>query len=769
MADHFEEHKKALRKEPEVSGTSSSMDPSNMTKSSYCSVVRSSVEAPLSVTHSTGPESSVPSPPERRFANSSPDLESSSTALLDFGHTNGAQPPTLSLSALAGNASILAADTRPQDDEVCSNASTSSDASSIPSAHIADASASTLGDRLKGAFSEQEKSDSMSQSYNRPCSPQTQLGIADSRVPPDLVISRAEVSRGARSSARRETSRLFNPDPVPNARQQLLDARVPNEGRFFIPIDSINSIITKEMVTFQLKAQRDWMHRGRETSIGTMVEDCAPKLFGVLTIICNPGTIVDFLSNGITDRALPLSGSNLSHLTRIPFPRWTSINGYETPPSARWTSWEVEEFCRVQWWFLAPVFEFNPSCRVDHYELEDERVLPYMNSDDKASKVEGGFSEVWPVRIHPSHQRALKPQDDIYPLVAVKRLHSTNKDAFQAEVENLKAFNENKNEHIIELLATYQHQGRYHLVFPYADYNLRSHWKRTPRPWLTPDITLWTVEQMLGLTGAIACIHSSSFVRKPSTTSASHGLLQVDTKEERFGRHGDIKPENILWSNDVNGDEKGMLKITDFGLSQRHSQDSRSRVDPTTIGCSPTYAPPELALQQPVSRSYDIWSLGCVFVECITWLLAGADAIVDFALARGLKNGKAGVDENTFYQLKALRRTPGPIAVVKDSVISWIQQLRENSRCSALVHDLLDLVQFRVLVVEPALRITAQTLAKSLHDMLARGKVDVSYMLTPAPGFSLQNVRPEKRTLCTDPSDTLLEDSAKRQKLPNPL
>lgn len=93
------------------------------------------------------------------------------------------------------------------------------------------------------------------------------------------------------------------------------------------------------------------------------------------------------------------------------------------------------------------------------------------------------------------------------------------------------------------------------------------------------------------------------------------------------GRHGDIKPKNILFFKD-NKKPPGRLVVADFTLMRFHS----SNADNTLIqkvDFSETYRPPEKALGEgtQVSQKYDIWTLGCVFLEFISWHLLGSDAV----------------------------------------------------------------------------------------------------------------------------------------------
>ena len=74
--------------------------------------------------------------------------------------------------------------------------------------------------------------------------------------------------------------------------------------------------------------------------------------------------------------------------------------------------------------------------------------------------------------------------------------------------------------------------------------------------------------------------------------------------------HRDLKLENILYD-----ETKNIARIGDFGLSRQYDYDINCQY--TNVGTYP-YKPPELILGlSQYSTSFDIWSLGCIFVEIV--------------------------------------------------------------------------------------------------------------------------------------------------------
>jgi serine/threonine protein kinase len=141
--------------------------------------------------------------------------------------------------------------------------------------------------------------------------------------------------------------------------------------------------------------------------------------------------------------------------------------------------------------------------------------------------------------------------------------------------------------------------------------------------------------------------------------------LLPEEANRKYGRHGDLKPENILWFKTYHNDNQayfmGLLKISDFGMTSFHESLSRSKLDPKSLGVSPTYRAPEYDIKEHVSQSYDIWTLGCVLVEFVTWYLLGWDGVDGFSKSRteddtNLKD----IPEDCFFNVEQLEGNGQP-------------------------------------------------------------------------------------------------------------
>lgn len=187
---------------------------------------------------------------------------------------------------------------------------------------------------------------------------------------------------------------------------------------------------------------------------------------------------------------------------------------------------------------------------------------------------------------------------------------------FEKEVDNLTGLRRYDGlPHLIKAIAAYQIGQDRCLMFPWAEGgNLSEYWQSSELHRHNYQGLLWVVDQFVGICSVFDKLH------------------------ERNGRHGDLKPENILWFKDEGG--YGIFKVADWGLSTFHKKgdntkmrNEQGKMTSTPSGTS-RYAPPEtpsdddeVGAHKPRSRLYDIWSIGCIMVELLVWLVEGFESI----------------------------------------------------------------------------------------------------------------------------------------------
>ena len=193
------------------------------------------------------------------------------------------------------------------------------------------------------------------------------------------------------------------------------------------------------------------------------------------------------------------------------------------------------------------------------------------------------------------------------------------KDGFEREVHALSRL---RHPHIVSLLAAYwDTKSLAILVEPVADYDMLSYLKLESPKLSLADIRPW-----------FNCLIS--------------GLCYMHTHQVI---HGDIKPANILIKD-------YRVFYADFGLSRLSSDKS---LDP---GCATfRYAAPEF--QNGLrGKAYDIWSLGCVFLELLSFHLQYS---IDYLL-RGQRGRAKDCLEDKSYSANL------------DAVQTWFLKLRKS-------------------------------------------------------------------------------------------
>ena len=351
---------------------------------------------------------------------------------------------------------------------------------------------------------------------------------------------------------------------------------------------------------------------------------------------------------------------------------------------------EIEALLTNQRQFLVPVFGREPPWK----ELPNDTVFPFVGGEvlRTSNYHNGQSSTVKKVALHPAHYVGGKQKVSICssqsclerggshlsfqrnstvntftaagksvsgtrgtPLCAIKQLQpcAHYPKACEKEIRNLMRFRDIDQDYLVELLFAYTHNELYHLVFPWADGNLRTFWKdRYPdanMPKRDESLAKWVFQQSYRLIQGLRLIHGSEAQSRLG-----------DTELAVHGTHGDLKPENILWFEGPcePGQPPGLGKfqISDFGGSQFHTALSKSRGNWGDLQITETYQAPETGTSETVAQSYDIWSLGCVLSEFVTWHLQGWKGVDDFSKSRAGDRDphvpRSAVQDDDFFLLR---------------------------------------------------------------------------------------------------------------------
>ncbi|KAE9363830.1 hypothetical protein N431DRAFT_390007 [Stipitochalara longipes BDJ] len=545
--------------------------------------------------------------------------------------------------------------------------------------------------------------------------------------------------------------------------ERLFQALLPtHQGKKeFFPKNVISTIITEQCVREELskeldadaynkKAIAEYARRiCEEKEFGdnsTKKIRCFRKIFVILVLIEKTPAIIKFLEKDVNDSDLPLEKVERPHEKgsydlRLSRNRTKRLKCF----SKKWNQLHIRNFEGYQWTTLSPFFGKGGHKIVKHYPLQDQVILPFISAirRDRSSthntlEFEGGFGRVFKVDIHPDHHNFdghnVKTQN---PSFAIKCLHSRDTERFKKEVEMLKKFSNPAHEHLISLLATYEQFKSYFLIFHWADADLQRYWRDVnPTPSMNRETVIWVAKQCKGVADGIVKIHQYR-------TSSSK--LQVQPQNEVFGHHGDIKPENVLWFPDADHEQtkRGTLKLSDFGLAEFSMHQTRSMNPKSNFATSPPYRAPEVDLEGTgaIGRSYDIWTLGCLYLEFITWLIGGWDLVDSFAFRRMTHDPMLGHETRTFFRLVKIKTSDGKWtkgAEIKPVVTEFINELYAHEACTKFLRDFLDMVKDDLLVIqthdrETRGRPTSQEVLKKLGDMLRNCEASESYACKSAP------------------------------------
>ncbi|KAF2003559.1 kinase-like protein [Amniculicola lignicola CBS 123094] len=534
----------------------------------------------------------------------------------------------------------------------------------------------------------------------------------------------------------------------------------------FIPVDIFDRLVTRNAICDELKRLQGETEEERQ-SVGTeegrqrialqVIPDDGSraesrKIFALLVMLFKSLAILDFLKEGISDSDLPFIFKDEELFCEATGQRILPFT-YER---REWTWDKKETFKNYQWAFMAPCFQL--SCErepgVHRLSLHDRAVLPFTHG--VAVEIEGGFSTIRRVELHPAH---FNSHDFSTTLFAVKTLKPV-KDAIVAgnkEVQSLIRLNRQNNPNLIRLLGTYQHNNGLHLVFPWADGNLQDVWKKhfpDPKsPARDAGLARWMARQCLGIVLGLQAIHHNP-------VNALHTQVQglsSGVPHQAHGRHGDFKPENILWFKDdspiTRGPITGIMKISDFGFLEFRATLSKSQIPHYQLpGLTPTYRAPEINVKETVAPSYDIWSLGCVLLEFVEWYLRGWQGVDDFSKER-LKDSSTWMpnyQEDNFFNLAYGGETTK--AVAKLAVHNEIMALRKEPDCSDFILDLLNYIEDHLLRMEPSSRAKCADIVKKLDGMYERCVTDATYCVQRR-----QTISEKRRTDLSELAHTLIE------------
>ncbi|KAF5241355.1 hypothetical protein FANTH_9160 [Fusarium anthophilum] len=385
------------------------------------------------------------------------------------------------------------------------------------------------------------------------------------------------------------------------------------------------------------------------------------KIFGLLALQERCGDIRRFVNAGFNDQQLPIKIEN-----NTVYP----LAGSDLPIACfeGWRTSEKEYFESHQWRIDTPYFSSTADESFMEHHLHKSACKPWRRSREISSEARddvsdnmGAFGRVTRVDIDPTshaYQQLLKS-------FAIKTLHNmghNNESKFQQEWEMLKRFNGLKHPHLVTALCAFRCADERGFIFPSAICDLGEYLEKSEPP-RHSKASVWISNQLLGLIGALQTIHNPKNVEQGVGSG--------------YGRHGDIKCDNILCFKRLGDNDEIILVISDFGLSTFNRIQSRSNIPNQKILPVPGYRPPECDIEGgTISRSFDIWTMGCLFLDLITWFLGGPRYVKEFSQARTTMFIN-GANNNIFFAFKRRADKESFTVQVKAEVVEIL-----SSKCT---------------------------------------------------------------------------------------
>ncbi|KAI6087225.1 protein kinase [Hypoxylon rubiginosum] len=479
-----------------------------------------------------------------------------------------------------------------------------------------------------------------------------------------------------------------------------------------------------------------------------------PKLLAVLIGIRKTHDFARFMADGVVDQCLPMV-MNQTSSQRLLYCKFhnvyhDTINSYPRPD-------DRTQFSRWSYSLVAPHITCFSSKKHSHYILDPEDVFPMMAAHTMprqegagidqlppAANAYGGFSEVHQVQIERSHYNFGDNIGVRHPhgLFALKKLTSHNRENFNLELSSLlfsmdNALKRRANKHLIQLLATFEVVdpaglgSTYYLLFDWAEGNLTNFWRANQNLIGNRLHCQWMSQQFHEVSLALESVHNE---RLETLKSIDNNTLErnlngrpVDV-QELYGRHGDIKPDNFLWFHPRQPPD--LLALCDFGLGRLHTQVSRSKQNPKDLTWTATYRAPEFDLPDGmISRASDIFSLGCVFLEHVTWFMRGVNSVEHVFPARRMDKDIHDFISDTFFTISSDPATGRQRPYLKPEVHRWISELQSDPSCSWYIHQLLDVIRDRMLEPDRTKRANIILLRKEMEKLRTTCQRNPSFYL----------------------------------------
>ncbi|KAI1759501.1 hypothetical protein GGR53DRAFT_527218 [Hypoxylon sp. FL1150] len=428
----------------------------------------------------------------------------------------------------------------------------------------------------------------------------------------------------------------------------------------FLPDAKFKELFTWPIIEQELRSQDS---QSTNPDLVKYIVDNATRVFAILVYSGLVAKAFTLSKHTFMDKYLPIQVDGKAVTTFHLLADNPALEWFED-----WTSRERGTFKNFQWAFMAPVFD---KCSILE-QPDDEIPLPFVTYDDTPD--EGSFGKIHKAQIHGDHIKDFQLDKNLTVAIKELRVGNISDRAYEVEMDALELARWLEDDHLVKFIAGFEVGGRHYLMFQWVDGgNLRRFWQQYQ--WsFDDDLIIWALEQMKGIVNGLERLHSFD--------------------PQKNCRHGDLKPENILVL--TKPGEKRVLQIADMGSAKIHSSPTNLRqVGTMSLAGTLRYQPPEVqtSISNKRSRAYDIWSMGCILLEFIIWVLYGSEGLFEFA------ESFVSTATQPFFLVNQEQGTLQP------NVDAWIEHLRktclsdsDDGCVSPALRDLLTLVRTQILV-----------------------------------------------------------------------
>ncbi|KAK0742735.1 kinase-like domain-containing protein [Schizothecium vesticola] len=561
-------------------------------------------------------------------------------------------------------------------------------------------------------------------------------GTPSTNVIINKITNRATASNRGASQKMDEAQEKALAAALRDTRNRLVDKLTdsPYSRMQFVTIDDVVEIFSLKTVLDLLPACYPQKEPGTYATLANRIcgneaerreekgdKAAYDRILTILTLMEKEQMITEFIDKGLNNGQLPWKDS--------PLPLSESGSGWQRSDAINF-SWR-------QWQVLAPVLGPKKDLQACHYQFPSSQPMPFTKTEGSDLK-RGGYGTVNIVTV-PGRAHNRFGDDSTFAVKTLEPGTLTSKD-FRREVDNLNRCN---HPHIVELLFSIiigePEDAKHLLGFPAANGTLED-LIRTPPETLTTNLyTLakWFLVQCLGLSEGLHRIHDND-----TSIASPHLAMNGEAGKDKYGIHSDIKPANILWFGRPTYpafDRLGLgnLQLGDLGITTFHREETRSN-NPHGARTN-TYASPESddpTQRNSKSRAFDIWGLGCVFLELLGYLV-----LQDPEFAEKFSNDRAAAGHDIFDTFYATKRESDSVdglimlcePYINDAVRNCMDELLEHGACTEFVRDFVMLIRDEMLVVDRNKRYCIGEVSSRLQKMKQKGDAHKRYYTRPTP------------------------------------